>query len=288
MKRKCLILIVCTLCIFTECSIAAADAKQKPLVMGVFPRRNAKATLKLFKPIAEYLTHKLGRNVRLVTNKNFEDFWKGVTQHKFDIVHYNQYHYLVSHKKYGYEVILKNEEFGKSTLAAAIVVRKDSKINSFQDLRGKRIAFGGGPQAMISYIVPRYLLLKAGLKKGDYTEVFAKNPPNAVFSTFFKQTDAAGAGNIVFDLDVVKKIIDVSQLKYLVESKELAHIPWAVNKDMDGKLREKIKSLLLNLNKTVKGQRILNDAKLTGLVEAKDAEYNDVRKIVKAVYGETY
>ena len=288
MKQMFIVFLLCALCLFTDSTLAMAAAKQEPLVMGVFPRRNAKATLKLFKPIAEYLTEKLGREVQLVTDKNFKDFWKGVAEQKFDIVHYNQYHYLVSHKKFGYGVILKNEEFGRSTLAAAIVVRKDSGINTIHDLKGKRIAFGGGRQAMISYIVPKYLLLKAGLTKDDYEEVFANNPPNAVFSTFYKQTDAAGAGNIVFNLDVVNKNIDVSQLKYLVVSKELAHIPWAVKKDMDSGLRNKIKTLLLDLNKTEKGRHILNNAKLTGLIEATDTEYDADREIVKAVYGENY
>lgn len=256
--------------------------------MGVFPRRNAKVTIKLFKPLAEYLSQQLGRKVQLVTKKNFAQFWRGVKDKKFDIVHYNQYHYLVSHKKFGYDVILKNEEFGRSTLAGALVVRKDSKINSIQDLKGKRIAFGGSHKAMISYIVPRYLLLQAGLKHSDYEEVFANNPPNAVFSTFYKQSDAAGASNIVFNLDIVNKNIDVSQLKYLAVSKELAQLPWAIKKSMNEKLRDKIKSLMLKLNDSDQGRRILANAKLTGLVEAKDAEYNEVRKIVKAIYGESY
>jgi phosphonate transport system substrate-binding protein len=288
MKRKILLLVLCALCIFTECSLAVAEVQQKPLVMGVFPRRNARATLKLFKPVAEYLSQKLGREVQLVTDKNFEDFWNGVAVQKFDIVHYNQYHYLLSHKKFGYEVILKNEEFGRSTLAAAIVVRKDSGIESLRDLKGKRIAFGGGRQAMISYIVPKYLLLQAGLKNNDYEEVFANNPPNAVLSTFYKQSDAAGAGNVVLNLGMVKQNIDVNDLKYLVVSKELAHIPWAVKKDMDSALRNKIKSLLLDLRKSKRGRQILQNAQLTGFVEASDAEYDDDREIVKAVYGETF
>jgi len=288
MPHKIVLLLLCALCVFTECTLAVAETRQKPLIMGVFPRRNAKVTIKLFKPMAEYLGQKLGRKVTLVTEKNFKEFWNGVTQQKYDIVHYNQYHYLVSHKKFGYQVILKNEEFGKSTLAGAIVVRKDSGINSLQDLRGKRIAFGGGPRAMISYIVPRYMLLKAGLKQGDYQEVFASNPPNAAFSAYYKQSDAAGAGSMVFNLDVVNQTVDVNQLKYLKTSKELAHIPWAVKKTMSARLRDKIKSLLLKLKDTPRGRQILSNARMTALVNATDAEYNEVRKIVKAVYGETY
>ncbi|MGD8639645.1 MAG: PhnD/SsuA/transferrin family substrate-binding protein [Gammaproteobacteria bacterium] len=162
--------------------------------MGVFPRRNAKVTMKLFNPIAKYLSRKLGREVELVISKDFESFWEGVTEQRYDLVHYNQYHYLESHKKYGYQVIAKNEEFGSSRISGVITIRVDSGIRSVLDLKGKKIVFGGGPKAMMSYIVPTYLLREGGLRAGDYEEAFARNPPNAILSAYFRQSAAAGAG----------------------------------------------------------------------------------------------
>ena len=54
----------------------------------------------------------------LVTAKSFAAFWTEVTQRRYDIVHYNQYHYIRSASDY--EVIAHIEEFGKSTIAGAI------------------------------------------------------------------------------------------------------------------------------------------------------------------------
>ena len=238
--------------------------------------------------MAGYLSRQLNREVKLVTAKDFETFWQGVVEKKYDIVHYNQYHYLKSHKAFGYQVILKNEEFGQDTLAGSITVRKDSGINSVQDLRGKRIAFGGGPKAMISYIVPVYLLQQAGLHKGDYMETFAKNPPNAVFSVYYHQFDAAGAGDKVFELNMVKTQIDVTEMTHLITSEPIAHIPWAVKPDMQEPLRQQIQQALMKLNDTPEGQSILNNAQLTGIHFATDAEYDPHRKIIKAVLGESY
>jgi len=265
-----------------------AYSAEDPLVIGIFPRRNAIKTIQLFKPLEIYLSKKLKRKVILQTSKNFATFWQGVKNKRYDLVHFNQYHYLVSHKKFGYDVILKNIEFGEATITGSIIVRKDSGINTVKDLKGKSIVFGGGPKAMQSYIYARYLLETNGLTTDDYKVTFAKNPPNAIIATAFKQADAAGSGEKVLRLGVVKKQVDIGELKYLIQGKQLAHLPWAVDSDMPDSLKFKIQSILINLNNTSEGKKILKSAKLDGLERAGDLEYNPHRKIVEYVLKEKY
>lgn len=257
-------------------------------VLGVFPRRNAKVTYKLFKPLQAYMAEKLNRRVKLVISKDFKTFWKKVEDKAFDVVHYNQYHYLISNKKFGYEVILKNKELGEDTIAGSIIVRKDSGYNSVMDLKGKTIVFGGGPKAMQSYIVARWLLQEGGLNKGDYVEKFSKNPPNAIFSSFYHQADASGSGDKVLRLGVVKKQIKIEELKFLARGPQLPHLPWAVKGGMDLELKQQIQDLLANLDQSEEGRKVLKAAKLNGLVKTTDSEYNKHREIVKAVFNETY
>lgn len=259
-----------------------------PLLMGVFPRRNTEVSHKMFNPMAEYLSEQLGREVQLVLRKDFASFWKGVMTQQYDIVHYNQYHYLKSHKEQGYQVILHNQEFGRDTLAGAIVVRKDSGINEIQDLKGKSIIFGGGPQAFIAYIAVRHLLKGAGLEPGMYKTLFARNPPNAAVATYAGEASAAGAGDIVLDLGVVKKAIDTKLMKILAKSEQFEHIPWAVKGDMDPQLKTQIQQLLAQLKDSKRGRGILKRARLTQLIPTVDSEYDPHRQIVAEVLGESY
>lgn len=258
------------------------------LVVGIFPRRNATDTMRMFTPLVEYLSSKLGRKVRLVTSKDFKSFWKGVLEQRYDIVHYNQLNYIQSHKEVGYQVILKNAEFGHSTIAGAIATRKDTGITSIKQLKGKKIVFGGGRSAMMSYIVPTALLRKAGLKQGDYTEEFARNPPNALLAGYFGQADAAGVGDVAVRLPIVTSKIDTSKMVFLATSKPMAHLPWATKQSMHPALRTRIQSILANLSNTEEGRRILKQAALTDLVVAKDSEYDPHRKLIRQVLGKEY
>lgn len=265
--------------------IAAGATPQ--LTLGVFPRRNAKTTVQNFKPIADYLAQALGMEVTVITAKNFPEFWQGVLDNKYDIVHYNQYHYIDSHDHQGYQVILKNEEYHSTTIAGAFAVKKDSGIKSLTDLKGKRILFAGGKRAMIAYIVNTAMLRRAGLEAGDYQELFAKNPPNAVIATYYGHADAAGIGNIGLNLQQLDfPGIDVDEMVLIGESEPLPHLPWAVKADMSQALRDKIQRILLGLNDSARGRKILQQAELTGLRPASDAEYNLHRNILKELQGD--
>jgi len=262
----------------------AANAKNDVFVLGIFPRRNTKVTINLFQPLANYLSKKLGKRVVINTSRNFASFWKGVMENRYDLVHYNQYHYVISHEKSQYSVIAKNEEFGEDTIAGSILVRKDSGIKNIRDLKGKTISFGGGPKAMQSYITPLYYLRRAGIDEGDYGKYFAKNPPNAIMSVYFKQSDAAGSGDKVLDLPMVSEVIEKDELMFLVRGEQLPHLPWAVSPTVPDDLRFKIQTILTELNKSEEGKLVLERAKLTGINKAVDSEYDRHREIIDAVY----
>jgi len=270
-------------------TVSAKDKKNsKPLILGVFPRRNTKLTFRLFMPLANYLSTALNRDVKLVTTKNFQQFWQGVKTQRYDIVHFNQYHYIISKQLYNYQVILKNEEFGSSTIAGAIFVRKDSKINNIEELKNKTILFGGGKMAMQSYIAAKWLLQQGGLNNGDYIEKFAINPPNAIISTYNRQADAAGAGDLILQLDSVNKQIDASKLKSLASTEQLAQLPWAIKGSIDKPLKHKVQTLLSNLHESEAGKSLLTSARLSSLKPATDSDYEQHRKIITDVYGEDY
>ncbi|MBT9523587.1 MAG: PhnD/SsuA/transferrin family substrate-binding protein [Dechloromonas sp.] len=264
-----------------EQAIPAARAADAPLVMGIFPRRHATLTTELYAPLAAYLSRELGREVRLVTAKDFDAFWEGVEQRRFDIVHYNQFHYVRSADKY--RVIAHNEEFGLGTVAGALYVRKDSGISAIEQLRGRKIVFGGGTDAMMSYILPSYLLLQAGLQPTDYETVFSKNPPNSLISLFHGKADASGAGDILIDLPVVRNAMDTSTVTHLGMTERLLHLPWAVRKDMPKALSARIQALLVGLKASEEGRAILTRAEMTGFGAASDVDYDPHRRIIRKV-----
>lgn len=258
------------------------------LVVGIFPRYNYTETHKIYAPLTRYLAAELGREVRLETAHDFTAFWEGVVSRRYDLVHFNQYHYVKAHRELNYQVIARNVEFGEDRIAGAIAVRKDSGLTSLAQLRGRQIIFGGGRDAMQGYILTTYLLRRAGLQPGDYRELFALNPPNACIAVYLGQADAGGAGDRVLSLRTVKEKIDAEQMILLGESVAVAHLPWAVKHDLDSDVKRRLQRALLQLNQTGSGKKILESARLTGFAAANDSDYDLSRRIIHEVLNERY
>lgn len=265
------------------CALAPSARAAEDLILGVFPRRNPTETTRLFTPLASHLTQQLGRPVKLVTSRDFDAFWRGVTERRYDIVHYNQYHYIRSANSY--HVVAHIEELGKSTIAGVLYVRKDSGITSIAQLRGRSVLFGGGQDAMISYIANRYLMQQAGLKETDFKALFAVNPPNSIIGVYQRQADAAGAGDGVLELPMVRNVINADDLVVLATTDPLLQLPFAVKRDMPVKLRASIQSVLVGLKDSEGGRQILRSAAMTGIELAQDKDYDPHRRIVRAVLG---
>ncbi|MEK7704682.1 MAG: phosphate/phosphite/phosphonate ABC transporter substrate-binding protein [Myxococcota bacterium] len=261
---------------------------QEALMLGVFPRRSPDETYEMFSPLAQELGRRVGRKVELRATRDFEAFWDQVSKGRFDVVHFNQYHYMRAKKELGYEVVAINKEFGSATIAGAIIVRKDAGINSALDLKGKKIVFGGGKTAMQSYIVATWLLRQAGLKAGEYTEEFSLNPPNAVLAAFQGLAAAGGIGDQVLKLQAVTSKVNVDDMKILLQSEQMAQLPWALRKGLPKDMRDKLEKALLGLVDDEAGRKVLKGAKLDALVAAKDSDFDSQRKIVAEVLGEKY
>jgi phosphonate transport system substrate-binding protein len=269
------------LAILLVCATAAFGADK--LTLGIFPRLKATETVTIYQPLATYLSERLARPVVLVTSKDFDAFWQGVKAQRYDIVHYNQYHYI--HSAHAYRVIAHQQEFGRQSVAGALFVRADSGISDLKQLRGKTIIFGGGRDAMMSYIAPRYLLMQAGVSEAEFKTEFAVNPPNALLALYHGQADAAGGGDILIDLPAVTNAIDAKQIKMLAATEPLLFLPWAVKRSMPVKLADEIQALLVGLGDNDIGRKVLQSAKVTGMGAATDKDYDAHRRMTKAVFG---
>jgi phosphonate transport system substrate-binding protein len=243
------------------CLSDTPDAAPRELVLGVFPRRPAIETRQMFDPLAEYLAATLHRPVRLEVPPDFPAFWRAVSDNRFQLVHYNQFHYVRAHQEFGHRVILMNEENGRDRIRSTLWVRTDSGID---------------------------LLRQAGLKDTDYLQQFAINPINALQAIYYRQGVAAGLNRRADRQTVLQHKVDFAELRPLLVSPAVAHHPWAVTPDVDASLTREIQQSLLALKQTSHGRKILASAGLTGFSPARDEDYDPHRQIIFRVTGEDY
>jgi phosphonate transport system substrate-binding protein len=127
--------------------------------------------------------------------------------------------------------------------------------------------------------------MQAGLKEADFKSEFSVNPPNALLALYHKQADAAGGGDILIDLPVVKNAINSQDLRVLATTEPLLFLPWAVKRTMPAKLADSIQAILVDLGNSDAGKQVLKAALTTGMGKAGDKDYDPHRKMTTAVFG---
>lgn len=267
---------------------AAPVLADEPLVLGVFPRRPASDTRVMFQPLADYLSRELHRPVELVITPDFPSFWAAVEADRFDLMHSNQYQYVRAHKELGYRVIAINEEGGETTIRATIWVRRDSGIETAEDLRGRTVIFGGGKMAMVSYVMASELLRNAGLQESDYLAQFGINPTQALVALYHRQAMAAGLNRHADKQPRLHDEVDFSQLKPLLVSDPIPMLPWSVKAGLSRQLEQRLRRALLALSEQRSGREILAGAGLTGLAPARDSDFDGVRKLLLRTTGHDF
>ncbi|RMG33805.1 MAG: phosphate/phosphite/phosphonate ABC transporter substrate-binding protein [Gammaproteobacteria bacterium] len=259
-----------------------------PLRIGIFPRMAAERMVDHFRPLAEWLEDRLGRKVELESAPDLHAFWEQLAQGRYDLVHYNQYHYIKARALYGHRVILKNEELGRSVIRSVIVVPADSSIVKVDQLRGRKILFGGGREAMVAFIMAADLLQSHGLPPSDYLQATTLTPVEALRSLYYGQGDAASGGDALLRLDDMPWTDSGEPPRVIALSTPIAHLPWAVTARVSPAEEEQIRNALLALNESPKGRHVLRLARLSGLRAAHDSEYDAARRIVARVLEEHY
>ncbi len=276
------------LLLFPLATRSADSVNADPLRIGIFPRYPAEETRSMFRPLADYLAQRLDVAVELETPADYPAFWSGVEERRFDLVHYNQYHYVRAHRELGHQLVAANEEHARNNLRATVYVHRDSPYHTLSDLKGQKILFGGGPKAMVSYILATDLLRQHGLQNGDYLENFAQNPIKAVLALYYRQSDAAVAGDVALEQPSLRSRLAPAALRVLAQSMPIAHLPWAVDGRIGDTQRSAIQRALLELNQSEGGRRILAGMQLTAIRQVDDRQYDSVREVIRRVLAEHY
>lgn len=179
------------------------------------------------------------------------------------------------------------------TFSGIIAVGADSGINAVGDLKGKSI-FASDPSDAAGWVLPAAHLKKNGVDPVRDARVQYRNSgADALVQLLGKKTDAAFAARHELEHpDVLKADADPARsLKVLATVDNAPLEVVAARRGLDGKVVDAFRSAFKGLGDTTKAtyvkegksEPILAQWGITGLVEAKDADFAALREAGKAI-----
>ncbi len=186
------------------CSLPAMQtvgADQGPIVLAVHPYLPLAELKKRFQPLADYLQTILARDVVVRVGPNYAEHIAYIGQDKVDIAYMGPATYVHMVEEYGKKPLLARLAInGKPLFHGYLVTNEGSDITDIDSLRGKQFAFGD-PDSTMSYLVPRYMMLQAGIDVGDLAGYqFLGSHTNVALAVLAGAFDAGAVKEEIMDL----------------------------------------------------------------------------------------
>lgn len=254
----------------------SSSAFSKELLLGRAPQSSPEIELHDWTPVIEYLREQTGQLVNLKVYSERKVFEEDLVQGKLDLFFGNPAYAVVGHYLHGYIPLVRSD---KKKLKGILVVRKDSPLNSAEQLQGKLIGFPGESAFAASLYVREQLRNHVGIQFN--AKYF--NSHNNVYRNVLVGNVVAGAG--------VKRTLDSepealrNQLRIIYETPGTSPHPLAAHPRVSAMLRNNISKALLALDETDEGQLMLKNVKLEKPMAADyDRDYKGIETISLRMY----
>jgi len=165
-----------------------------------------------------------------------------------------------------------------------IVVRADSKIDRFDQLRGKSFAFMD-PMSNSGCFYPRYLLAKMGEKEEDFFSrtFFTHSHDNSMRAVAEGLADGAAVDSLVYQQLLAEEPELRLRLKVIQTSPPFGIAPVVVSPKISPQLRDRIRQVLLSMGDDPKAAPALAALAIRGFQPVADQAYDSVRAMLRFV-----
>jgi phosphonate transport system substrate-binding protein len=166
------------------------------------------------------------------------------------------------------------------------IVKKDSDLKKWSDLRGKTYAFNDiGSNS--GYNMPRYKLVQLGAR--SWTEYFSKVRVSGSHEESIRMVaeglvDASSVDSLVLDFDRANDdpyASNVRVIETLFEGGAGAP-PFVISKKVDMSFKQSLQDVMTSMHRDPEGSHILKRALLREFMPPNDANYNDIRSFENA------
>ncbi|HCY8803330.1 TPA: phosphate/phosphite/phosphonate ABC transporter substrate-binding protein [Staphylococcus aureus] len=270
--------------------------KPKELTVQFVPSQNAGTLEAKAKPLEKLLSKELGIPVKVSVSTNYNTIVEAMKSKKVDVGFLPPTAYTLAHDQKAADLLLQAQRFGVKEDGSAskelvdsykseILVKKDSKIKSLKDLKGKKIALQD-VTSTAGYTFPLAMLKnEAGINATkDMKIVNVKGHDQAVISLLNGDVDAAAVFNdarntVKKDQPNVFKDTRILKLTQAIPNDTIS-----VRPDMDKDFQEKLKKAFIDIAKSKEGHKIISEFySHEGYTETKDSNFDIVREYEKLV-----
>lgn len=239
----------------------------RTLTFGIVPQQSASRLARMWGPLFERLGSDLGMTIQFETTKDIPTFEACLAAGAYDLAYMNPVHYTIFSDAAGYQALAHQSE---KRLRGLIVVRKDSPIQTLEDLEGAEVAFPS-PGAFGASVVPRAEMRELGI---NFDPKYVKSH-DSVYRAVLAGLMPAGGG-VQRTLNAVSDEMR-SELRVIYKTEGYTPHAIAARSTLPDSLTSEIQSLLMRIS--AEAPDLTKSVGMKGFETASDEHWNDVRRL---------
>ena len=266
-----------TVLFLNGCFSLSWSVEKNKLVFGAIAVGKVSKVRKSLQPFIQYLSKEIKTEIAFETGKDYPDTIAKFQSGYFDFGYIGPSPYIIATTgQHGdnFRIIAGLETNHSPYFFTVIIAAKDNAgLNSINDLKGKRFAFGSR-QSTLSCYMPCKMLMDSSIFDTLAEYQFLGKHDKVVRDVSMGRYDSGGIKEAVANKNL-------HRIKIIAKSEPVYDFLIVAHKSMDSVQYHKIKTAILKL----KDHKILNSIKkgVTGFIETESSHYNNLRKLMQEV-----
>ena len=272
--------------VFKPLDLRSEEASE-PLHFAILPCRDVVLSFKKFQPLIAFLEKRSGIPIQLVIPGDFEQFERSMRSGEIDFVFQDPHTYVrLAHMYDQYSLVKALSLEGTSVQSGVLIVRKDSKIRSVQDLRGKDVMFGPELSAA-KWLAAKLMFEEHGIDINKDLRSYSNGGccEDIAFHVYLKTVDAGVVCDHFLGAHLKKQKelgVEATQLINIINTGFVPSRVFAARKDLEPEIAGTVRAALLQLDRrNAEHAAILESAEVGGFEVSYDAEYDGIRRLLE-------
>src|SRR5579885_93985 len=257
-------------------------AKTGILRIGFIPAEDSRAMVRQSQDILDIVAKQTGLKVEAFVGSDYNGTIEALRNGHVDVALLGPFSYILATTQapveaFAVTVIAKTMQ---PSYKSIIIARKDSPINSIDDLKGHTYAFVD-PGSTSGYMVPAAAFKKAGITpEKDFNQVMYSGGHDATIVAVGEgKVEAGSVADRIFERGCAKGLADCSKIKTIWESPPIWNDPVLYRKNMPEDLKKKIRDAFYSVKNLPFGEM----GTVARFDPITDKDYDPLRDIAKTL-----
>jgi phosphonate transport system substrate-binding protein len=268
-------------CFLLLSCVGTASAKGEILI-GLIPEDNIFRQMDRHRPLADYLSAKLGTKVKFTILSRYGDVLDRFINRKMDGAFFGTLTGVLAMEKLDAEPIVRMVYLdGSSDMQGYIITRKDSGIQNAADMKGRRMAY------VDRATVTGYLYAIAYLRDNGVRDPyhyfrdisFTGSHSSVVYSVLDGRADVGTVKSRIFQMLMNKDRTMTDELQIISRSPDFHDSTLLLSRDLPAELRKRIGIVLLEMEKNADGREALRKLEAQRFVPAAKEDFTPFYEI---------